>query len=150
MFGFNAGVNEYARVGVETGVVSANPSRLIVMMYEGAIAACNMAIKHIAEQDIAGKSAALSKAIMIIESGLRLSLDKNAGGEIAESLDSLYAYMSNRLYMANLKRDIEPVEEVVRLLNDLNDAWVVLANNPVATQSARNPAAQHNTNFAKV
>ncbi|MCB5183757.1 flagellar export chaperone FliS [Methylobacillus gramineus] len=150
MFGFHAGVNEYARVGVETGVVAANPSRLIVMMYEGAIASCNLAIKHIIAQDFAAKSAALSKAIMIIESGLRLSLDKKAGGEIAESLDSLYAYMSNRLYMANLKSNLAPVEEVVKLLNELNEAWVSLANNQVAAPTVRNSVPQYTTNLAKV
>lgn len=141
MFGFNAGVNAYARVGVETGVVAANPTRLIVMLYEGAITACNMAIKHIREQDYAGKSAALTKAISIIENGLRASLDKKSGGTIAESLDSLYAYMSRRLYSANSQSDIAAVEEVVKLLNELNEAWAALANQP-ETASARQESQQ--------
>ncbi|MGY1489782.1 flagellar export chaperone FliS [Methylobacillus pratensis] len=127
MFGFNAGVNAYAKVGIETGVVAASPTRLIVMLYEGAIAACNLAIKHIREQDYASKSADLTKAISIIENGLRASLDSKAGGEIANSLDSLYAYMSKRLYLANSQSDIAAVEEVVRLLNELNEAWSALA-----------------------
>lgn len=139
MFGFNAGVNAYARVGVETGVVAANPTRLIVMLYEGAITACNLAIKHIREQDYAGKSAALTKAISIIENGLRASLDKKSGGAIAESLDSLYAYMSRRLYSANSQSDIAAVEEVVRLLNELNEAWAALANQPATALASQEP-----------
>lgn len=124
MFGINSrGVNEYARISVETGVAAANPHRLIVMLYEGAIAACNSSLLHMRSQDFAQKGAALSKAIMIIESGLRISLDKKAGGEIAESLDALYAYMSNRLYIANLKNDEEPVLEVIKLMGDLKSAW---------------------------
>lgn len=139
MFGFNAGVNAYARVGVETGVVAANPTRLIVMLYEGAITACNLAIKHIRGQDYAGKSAALTKAISIIENGLRASLDKKSGGAIAESLDSLYAYMSRRLYSANSQSDIAAVEEVVRLLNELNEAWAALANQPATALASQEP-----------
>ncbi|MCB5189257.1 flagellar export chaperone FliS [Methylobacillus arboreus] len=151
MFGFNAGVNAYARVGVETGVIAANPSRLIVMLYEGAITACNLAIKHIREQDFASKSADLTKAISIIENGLRASLDKKGGGEIAESLDSLYIYMGKRLYFANSKSDIGAVEEVVKLLNELNEAWTSLASQPPVAQDARptNIQQQNHPNLEK-
>jgi flagellar protein FliS len=74
-------------------------------------------------QDIEGKGNMISKAIMIIESGLRNSLDKKAGGEIAESLDALYRYMSDRLYLANLKNKPEPLYEVIKLLSELREAW---------------------------
>lgn len=124
MFGFNQrGVNEYARVGIETGVAAANPHKLIIMLYDGAITACQSAVREIERKDYAVKGTLISKAIMIIESGLRLSLDKKAGGEIAESLDALYGYMSNRLYVANLKNDPAPVNEVIKLLSDLKTAW---------------------------
>lgn len=130
MFGFShSGVNEYARVGVETGVVAANPHKLIIMLYEGAISACISALAHMQKQDIINKGAALSKAIMIIESGLRLSLDKKAGGEIAASLDALYAYMSDRLYLANIQNQPEQVKEVIKLLTDLKGAWEAIGKN---------------------
>ncbi len=129
MFGFNhSGTNEYARVGLETGVVAANPHKLIIMLYEGAISTCHTAIAHMAKQDIPAKGAAISKAIMIIESGLRLSLDKKAGGEIAASLDALYAYMSDRLYIANIKNQPEHIREVIKLLLDLKSAWEAIGN----------------------
>ena len=124
MFGSNQrGVNQYANVSLETGVVAASPSKLIVMLYDGAISACYCAIKHMQNQDIEGKGNMISKAIMIIESGLRNSLDKKAGGEIAESLDALYHYMSDRLYLANLKNKPEPLHEVIKLLSELREAW---------------------------
>jgi len=128
MFGYNSrGINEYARISVETGVAAANPQRLVVMLYEGALAACNAAILHMQNGNIAEKGAALSKAIMIIESGLRASLDKKAGGEIGENLDALYVYMSNRLYLANLKNQPEPIKEVAKLLGDFKSAWETIA-----------------------
>jgi len=123
MFGFNQGVNEYSRVGVETGVVAASPLKLVVMLYDGAIAACQSAILQMHQKNIENKSALLSKAIMIIQSGLRQSLDKQSGGEIALSLDELYAYMSDRLYLANIKNDPELIHEVIKLLIDLKGSW---------------------------
>ena len=123
MFGSSRGTNEYSRISIETGVAAATPHRLVIMLYDGAIQACQVAVKHIEHGDIEAKGLALSKAIMIIESGLRLSLDKKVGGEIASSLDDLYGYMSNRLYLANIKNNAEPVKEVIKLLLDLKGAW---------------------------
>lgn len=129
MFGLNqSGVNVYAKIGIETGVLAASPNKLIIMLYEGAIAACQSAIVHMQNKDIQNKGVMLSKAIMIIESGLRLSLDKKAGGEVAASLDSLYAYMSNRLAIANIRNQPELVHEVIKLLTDLKSAWEAIGN----------------------
>jgi flagellar protein FliS len=139
MFGFNSyGVNEYTRVGIETGVVAADPHKLIVMLYEGAIAASQSALIHMQNNAIEDKGIALSKAIMIIENGLRISLDKKVGGEIAASLDSLYEYMSNRLYMANLKNQPELVREVIQLLTELKTAWAEIANPPAPVSISAN------------
>ncbi|WP_025872919.1 flagellar export chaperone FliS [Methylobacillus glycogenes] len=154
MFGYNGGVNAYARVGVETGVVAASPARLIVMLYDGAIAACSLAIKHMRENNYAAKSADLTKAITIIDNGLRASLDQKSGGEIAQSLDSLYEYMSGRLYNANSKSDIAAVEEVIKLLKDLNEAWTALGEQPAvqanaANQTQGNQAVQQQNHLAK-
>ncbi|HSH98482.1 MAG: flagellar export chaperone FliS [Methylophilaceae bacterium] len=137
MFGFNQGVNEYSRVGVETGVVAASPLKLVVMLYDGAIAACQSAVLQMNQKNIEKKSALLSKAIMIIQSGLRLSLDKQSGGEIAQSLDDLYAYMSDRLYIANIKNDPELIHEVIKLLIDLKGSWETIEQQGRANTQAK-------------
>jgi len=137
MFGFNQGVNEYSRVGVETGVVAASPLKLVVMLYDGAIAACQSAILQMSQKNIEKKSALLSKAIMIIQSGLRLSLDKQSGGEIAQSLDDLYTYMSDRLYIANINNDPELVHEVIKLLIDLKSSWETIEQQGRANTQAK-------------
>lgn len=124
MFGSpQSGANAYAKIGVETGVTTASPHSLIVMLFEGAMVAVASAIHHMHAGDIPNKGLAISKAISIIESGLRASLNKEVGGEIALNLDSLYGYMSNRLLVANLKNQPELLEEVYQLLKDLKTAW---------------------------
>jgi flagellar protein FliS len=134
MFGSRqTGVNAYAKIGIETGVLAASPHKLIVMLYDGALAALNDAANGIRNRDIAVKGKSLSKAIMIIDGGLRAALDKKSGGEIAESLDALYEYMSNRLLTANVNSDLGVVEEVQRLLIELRDAWNAIADTPAAS-----------------
>lgn len=129
MFGFSKnGVNVYAQMSVETGVLAASPNKLIIMLYEGAIAACQSAIGHMKNADIENKGAMLSKATMIIESGLRVSLNKKAGGELAESLDNLYLYMGHRLIIANIRNQPELVQEVIQLLSDLKGAWETIGD----------------------
>lgn len=124
MFGSpQSGAKAYAKVGVETGVSAASPHRLIVMLFEGAMVAVSTALQCMKAGNIPGKGQSISKAIMIIDGGLRASLDKKQGGEIAMNLDSLYEYMSNRLLVANLKNQPEVLEEVYRLLKDLSEAW---------------------------
>ena len=113
----------YANIGLETGVTIASPNKLTIMLYEGAITSCILAIERIKSSDIQNKSALITKAIDIIQSGLAHSLNKEAGGEIANNLDALYTYMVQRLYAANIQNDITAIDEVVKLLVELKSAW---------------------------
>jgi flagellar protein FliS len=134
MFGSQtSGANAYAKIGVETGVISASPHKLILMLFEGAIVAISNAQQHMQSGNIAAKGQSISKAISIIDSGLRASLDKKAGGEIAMSLDSLYEYMGNRLIFANLNNQIEALAEVQNLLRDIKSSWEAIT--PVVVQA---------------
>jgi flagellar protein FliS len=124
MFGKSSrGANAYANVSMETGVTSASPHKLIVMLFDGALIAVATAEQQMKDGNIQAKGKSISKAISIIDNGLRASLDKKVGGQIAESLDALYAYMSNRLLIANLKNQPEILQEVHTLLMDLKSAW---------------------------
>jgi flagellar protein FliS len=134
------GVNAYANVGLETGIAAASPHKLIVMLYDGALVALLGAKNNMAAGNIAAKGSAISKAITIIDNGLRASLDKNAGGEIAANLDALYDYMSRRLLEANLKNDAAIVDEVHRLLSDLREAWVAIGDKAGQPAPAAAPA----------
>jgi flagellar protein FliS len=124
MFGSsNKGANAYAKVGLETGVVTSSPHKLIVMLFDGALVALRAGVAHMRAGETAKKGMAISKAMAIIENGLRASLDKNAGGQIADSLDALYEYMGRRLLEANLTNKPELLEEVIALLAELKSAW---------------------------
>lgn len=141
MFGTNTrGVNAYAKVGLETGVSAASPHKLIVMLYDGALAAIATASAQMAAGNIQEKGKAISKAIQILDNGLRASLDREAGGEIAANLDALYEYMSGRLLQANLKNDPQALEEVRGLLADLRDTWNQIGGNTGAANQPQ-PAA---------
>lgn len=145
MFGSShRGVHSYAKVGVETGVLAASPHKLIVMLFDGALVSVNSAIMHMKAGSIPDKGAAISHAILIIDSGLRASLDKKAGGTIAESLDALYEYMGARLVEANLKNQVELLEEVRQLLSELRGAWDAIGDRGTLAQvaaSAGKPAS---------
>ena len=118
-----AALSAYRSVGVESIVDSASPHQLVLMLFDGAIFALADAKQYMARKEIAAKGMSLSKAIMIIESGLRASLDVKAGGELGQRLDALYAYMCDRLLRANLHNRPEIIDEVSRLLGELREAW---------------------------
>lgn len=132
-------IKAYAKVGVESGVSAADPHKLISMLYQGALLAIANAKNGIMRKDIPAKGAAISKAILIIDDGLKASLDKDVGGELAQNLASLYDYMTSRLLAANMKNDMAALDEVARLLTDLKGAWDSIR--PTGAAPAAAPAA---------
>lgn len=142
MFGsVQKGANAYASVGLETGVAAASPHKLIVMLFDGALMSLTIALAEMRAKNIAAKGRAISKAIRIIEEGLRASLDKTAGGDIAGSLDALYEFIANRLVQANLENKPEYLEEAQRLLGELRGAWLAIDPEAAARQAATASAA---------
>jgi flagellar protein FliS len=136
----------YQRVCVETGVPAADPHKLVLMLYEGALLALSDAKLHMTRRETADKGRALSKAIMIIDGGLKASLDIKAGGELGERLASLYDYMCDRLLHANLHNRPEIIDEVRQLLMELRGAWEQInpfpapASTPYAAGASSSPA----------
>ncbi|MBP2848801.1 flagellar export chaperone FliS [Dickeya oryzae] len=113
----------YAQVSVESAVMSATPHQLIVMLFDGTKSALVRARILLEQNDIVGKGNALSKAIDIISNGLKLGLDMENGGELAENLADLYDYMVRRLLHANINNDLQAIMEVEALLDNIADAW---------------------------
>ena len=125
-------IDSYNQVGLETGVQAADPHKLILMLFEGALLALADGKRHMQQRQIAAKGQSLSKAIMIIENGLKASLDVKAGGELGERLAALYDYTCDRLLRANLHNRPELIDEVSSLLTELRGAWEQIS--PAATE----------------
>ena len=119
----NTGVQAYQSVGLETAVLSASPHQLIEMLFDGANSALVRARLFMQQGDTVAKGEAISKAINIIDNGLKAGLDLEQGGEIATNLTSLYEYMTRRLLQANLRNDSQAIEEVEGLLSNIAEAW---------------------------
>lgn len=135
MFG-SFGTSAYAQVSVETGVAAADPHKLIGMLYEGLLQSLAQAREAMLANDTARKGETLSKSIRILEEGLRGSLDRERGGDIAAQLDGLYEYMVMRLLSANLKNDMTALDEVARLITELRDAWQAMPQDARTSMAA--------------
>jgi flagellar secretion chaperone FliS len=118
----NTRANLYKRVDVESAVNDANPLRLIVMLYDGAIRSVNEAIAAMRSGDVTEKGKAVSRATRIIEEGLRASLDPR-GGKITENLNELYVYLGQRILTAHLHNDEAAFFEALKLLGTMREAW---------------------------
>lgn len=118
----NGALKAYKQVGVQNEVTLANPHRLVQMLLDGALDRIAIAKGHMARGDIAEKGGNISKAIAIVE-GLRMSLDGESGGAIANNLDELYEYMGRRLLQANVDDNPAVLDEVTALLGQIKSAW---------------------------
>ena len=141
----NSSANAYLKVGMESSVQGADPQKLISLLYQGALLAIANGKNGILRNDIPSKGKSITHAIRIIEEGLKASLDMNAGGNIASDLDALYGYMCLRLLQANLKNDIEALDEVSRLLGEIKGAWDSISQ-PTATPIAPQLPIKTNSN----
>lgn len=124
MFGMmRSPAESYAKVSVDAAIETADPHRLVLMLFDGAMAAISLARIQMQDGRIPEKGTAISKAIDLITNGLGASLDLEAGGELAERLAALYEYMAQRLLFANLKNNVAALDEVSELLGSLREAW---------------------------
>ena len=117
----------YQDDALSTRVLGANPVEIIVLLYEGAIEALDRSKVAIEQGDFQQKSLMINKALDIIE-GLRQSLNFEKGGEISVNLDSLYDFMKRHLVASSdVEEQIKAVNDVSALLNDLLEAWRIVA-----------------------
>lgn len=131
-------VNQYRQMSTQTNIVDADPHRLIQMLMEGALEKIAAAKGFMARGVVAEKGLQISFAISIID-GLRMSLDKELGGDIAANLDALYDYMGRRLLAANIENNPAYLDEVVSLIKEVKSAWDAIPAN-VRKQVKQEPA----------
>lgn len=126
-------LRQYQEIGTRNAVSESSPHRLIQMMMEHALAKMNFARGHIERDEVAEKGKALGDAISVIN-GLQASLNHKADAKMSANFDALYAYMMRRLLEANLKNDLEAIDEVVGLMLELKEAWDAIADDAETLQ----------------
>jgi flagellar protein FliS len=107
-------------------IMTASPAALMQMLYEKAINSLKEAIKAIEDNQIEARWKANSRVIEIV-SHMQGTLDMEKGGEIAQNLDRLFAYILSRLPRIDFKNDAQVAREIIGLLEPLRASWQELA-----------------------
>lgn len=108
--------------------MSASPERLISLLFRGAQTAIAQARLHMRDNRTPERGIALSKAIDIVDSGLKAGVNTEQGGDIARHLIAAYELIVRDLLQANLHNDEVKLDSAEKLLNDLADAWRTAAD----------------------
>ncbi len=111
--------NAYAQYN-NSKVLTASPAELTMMLYDGAIKFCNMAIVAVENKDIQKAHTNITKTERIIDY-FRQTLDMKY--PVAEDFDRVYTYLNQRLVEANIKKDKEILEEVNQHLRTMRETW---------------------------
>ena len=111
--------NAYAQYS-NSKVLTASPAELTLLLYEGAIKFGNIAVMKIDQGDIEGAHVNIVKVEKIIDY-LRETLDMRF--EVAKDFERIYVYLSQRLLVANTRKDKEAMEEVLTHLRSVRDTW---------------------------
>lgn len=109
-------INAYQR----NAIMTATPAELTLMLYEGAIKFCNIAIMGIEQKDMEKAHINLKKAQDII-SEFRITLDRKY--PVWEDFDRVYDYIYRRLVEANLSKDVEIIEDALKQIREMRDTW---------------------------
>ena len=110
--------NIYQEIAVQTS----SPTKLVVMLYEGAIRFLRQSITAIQSKDLDQKRHSVDRAVAVIQH-LQGTLDMDRGGEVAAELDRLYTYINSRIVEGSSKLQIAPLEEAIKLLTVLLSGW---------------------------
>jgi flagellar secretion chaperone FliS len=115
-------VAQYQTSRIETS----SPVQVVVALYDGALRFLRTGAVALENDDMAAKGVALSKAHAIVTE-LMVTLDHERAPELSGQLEALYAFVLERIATANAERDVEKIDEAVRALLPLRDAWAQLA-----------------------
>ena len=126
--------NAYKKASVNT----LDQTKLIIMLYDGAIKNASFAVEHMKSGQIEKVHDCLIKTKNIVTE-LMATLNMDRGGDIAKNLQSLYSYMFSQLIEANMNKKTEPVVIVIDLLKELRAAWTQI------NSKKKNDAKRQNT-----
>lgn len=105
----------------KTDVITADPKKLVIMCYEGAIYSLKMAKAKFYAQEYEAKGKAIQNALDILNE-LRAALDFEKGGEVARNLDSLYSFWTQHILKADRQKDTRALDQVAAMLEEIKSA----------------------------
>lgn len=120
---------------LESRVNGATPYALVAMLFDAAIRNVMIARTCMEQGDTWGREEAIDKTIAVIDEGLVVGLNLEAGGDLAQNLKALYDYMSVKLLQANLQNNMQALDEVAALLGHLKVGWDGIADQPIVAAS---------------
>ncbi len=115
-----------ARAYQEMQVLSRSPLELVVLLYDGALRFLRQAQRAVAQGDAHARREAVSRTLAIIGE-LQSSLNMREGRDIATRLDALYTYLTSRLLEVATHKDMTAIDEAIRILTPLREAWAEIA-----------------------
>ncbi len=121
----NRQLNQYKKVNVST----MKRGKIVVMLYTGAITFLNKAKFYIEKKDYIQKNKFIIKSQNIIDE-LNFSLDMEKGKEISKNLRALYNFMNRHLIKANIGNDTKKIDDVIKMLTELRDAFNTIITDP--------------------
>jgi flagellar secretion chaperone FliS len=119
----------------QLSVQGATPLGLVVMLYDGAIAAMHRAAAALEDQNIPGKCAHLNRALAIVAQ-LEGTLNFARGGEVAQTLKALYVYSRTQLQKANIENSAEILRALIDKLSSVREAWYEADRQPPPAPTA--------------
>ena len=131
----------YARTYRATSILTASPGQLVLMLYDGALKSIalaregfNTSVDDPRRIEVINTHLLKAQAIL---TELQNGLNMEAGGDFARTMHRLYDYHNRRLLEANLRKQVEPVIEVERLVRELRDAWAQMLTQQGSTDVER-------------
>lgn len=131
-------MNQYVKQYQKANIETASREQILIMLYDGAIQFLNKARTAMENKDFENTHNNLIGAQNIIQEFIN-SLDHEVAPQLAENLTSLYEYFLRRLVQANMKKQIEPIDEVLKYLKSLKATWEQAIQ--IAQKEAQNEVA---------
>lgn len=128
----------------EAAVAGASPVRLVILLYEQAMADLRNAIAAEATGDIEGRTREINHAIQVI-GHLQATLDKEQGGKVAAILDRFYEQVRCALVEAQCKKSVNLIEQQIAHLLQVHEAWCAVERAMSSSQGEANPASEPQT-----
>ena len=142
-------MNQYIQQYQKSSIETASREKILIMLYDGAIQFLNKAKIGLQNNNVEAVHNNLIGAQNIIQEFIN-SMDREAAPQLAENLISLYEYFLRRLTYANMKKEVEPIDEVLKYLKSLKETWekaIILAQKEQQASEDMYSSAENKDSF---